>query len=442
VGSPITFSGFNQIDFNLVLSSIMTQASQPLVALQNRQAALQSQISTYDSLNSKVLALRTAADRLGSAESVSTLAATSSDEAALGASASNDAAPGIFEVVVNELARAQVTASTSSAPDANTTVVAGGGTLTIGGVTVTVAGNVTLQGLADTINDTDGIGVRAAVVRTAPGAYRLVLSGNLTGVANGFTVTNGLTGGTGVAFGGNAVEASDASLLVNDIPVTGSSNTFTDVVTGLTLTARQKDPAAVIRVEVAPDSSSLKTKVEDFITAYNDLVKFANDQRAAAAKGDAASIGREPMMRQLRNSLRSELLGPHGAEVVTRLAEVGVELTSSGTLELNESRFDEAIASNGEAVREMFAGTGGVFPSIEHVLDEYSTAAGFIPSAKDRLTKQITSMDGQIAAMQSRLALQRETLQREFTAADQAMTRLKNQSASLSNIGGSLGSIF
>ena len=37
-------------------------------------------------------------------------------------------------------------------------------------------------------------------------------------------------------------------------------------------------------------------------------------------------------------------------------------------------------------------------------------------------------MDDQIAAMQARLALQREALQREFIAADQAMSRLKNQS--------------
>jgi hypothetical protein len=45
-------------------------------------------------------------------------------------------------------------------------------------------------------------------------------------------------------------------------------------------------------------------------------------------------------------------------------------------------------------------------------------------------------MDGQILSMQNRLALQRDALQRQFTEADAAMSRLKSQSSALSGIGG------
>ena len=69
------------------------------------------------------------------------------------------------------------------------------------------------------------------------------------------------------------------------------------------------------------------------------------------------------------------------------------------------------------------------------MLDGYTNAVGQISSAKDRLNKQIDAMDAQIASMQVRLALQREALQREFTAADAAMSRLKNQSGALANLG-------
>ena len=46
MGSTITFSGFNDIDFNTVLNALMDQASQPLTALQTQQSALQSQVTT------------------------------------------------------------------------------------------------------------------------------------------------------------------------------------------------------------------------------------------------------------------------------------------------------------------------------------------------------------------------------------------------------------
>jgi flagellar capping protein FliD len=49
-------------------------------------------------------------------------------------------------------------------------------------------------------------------------------------------------------------------------------------------------------------------------------------------------------------------------------------------------------------------------------------------------------MDAQIASMQARLAIQRASLQRQFTEADAAMSRLRNQSGSLAGIGSGFGS--
>ena len=365
---------------------------------------------------------------------------------------SSGATAGDYDLVVNELARAQVTASTSSAPDATTTIVATGGTLSIGGTTITVTDGVTLQQLAQQINAAQGIGVTAAVVRTAPGTYRLVLTSTIGGTASAFTITNGLAGGLGVTFGDddgngvsgdssadNAVTASDASILLNNIPITGSSNTFQDIVPGVTLTVSKKDPNTAVQIGVSADSSSLTSKVEAFVSAYNGVVSFINEQRSSAANGDATSIGRDSLLRQLKNSLRNDLLGPHGSGTLTRLSEVGVEFTTSGTLSLDTSRLDAAVATDAADVRDLFAGTTGVFPQVNTLLDSFSGSSGFISTVKARIAQQVASMDSQIAAMQNRLAIQRATLQQEFAAADALMAQLRNQSSSLAGIGSQLG---
>jgi flagellar hook-associated protein 2 len=434
MSSPITFSGFNSIDFNQVLNAIMQQASQPLAAIQNKQTAIRSQVTSFDLFANRLAALKSAAADLGDLTSLNGFSGTSSDPDAVSVSTSAGAAAVDFDVVVNSLARAQVTASTTTSPDSNTTVVASGGSLTINGVDVTVAGDVTLQGLADAINATADIGVRASVVRTGTTAYRLVLTSEQPGLASAFTVTNNLTGGAGVAFGANAVEASDASLVVNGIAVTGSTNTFEDIIPGVTLTAKAAS-ASTVHITVAPDSSALEAKLDDFIEAYNEVVKFLGEQRADAAEGKASSIGREPLLRQLHTALRMELVGAHGTDLFTRLSEVGVELTSTGTMELDSHRLSEAVAEDADAVRELFAGTDGAFSTIETTLAGYTQSNGYISTAKQQLTDQIKKMDNQIVAMQARLAIQREGLLREFIAADQAMSRLKDQSSSLSTFG-------
>ncbi|HUU32465.1 MAG TPA: flagellar cap protein FliD N-terminal domain-containing protein, partial [Vicinamibacterales bacterium] len=81
MGSPVTLSGFNNIDFNLILTSIMTQESQPLVALQSRQASLQSKASAFGSLANRVSALQSAVAKLSSATNLASTKATTSDPA-------------------------------------------------------------------------------------------------------------------------------------------------------------------------------------------------------------------------------------------------------------------------------------------------------------------------------------------------------------------------
>ncbi|HET9371598.1 MAG TPA: flagellar filament capping protein FliD [Vicinamibacterales bacterium] len=441
MSSPITFSGFNNIDFNVVLNALMQQASQPLTVLQSQQTALKSQVTTFKSLTSHVATLASAVAALADADGLNGHSGTSSQPTALGVSVGPGAVAGHYDVVVNELARAQVTASTSSAADSDTTVVASGGSITIGGVSVTISGDVTLQGLAAAINGTDGIGVNAAVIRTAADTYRLVLTSRESGLAGAFTIGNNLTGGAGVTFAGNAVEASDASLLVNNIPVTGSSNTFTDVIPGVTLTALQKDAATTIAVDVAADSSALEAKLQSFVDAYNGLVQFLGEQREAAGRNEASSIGRDPLLRQLRNALRTDILGAHGTGTFTRLSEVGIEFTRTGQLQLDKAKLADAIELDADAVRAMFGGAGGAFTTIESDLEQYTQTSGFIDNATGRLDDQIDRMDQQIANMQSRLAIQREALLREFVEADSLMARLRNQSGSLANFGAGLGPV-
>ena len=456
MSSPVTFSGFNSIDFNVVLSAMMQQASQPLQDLQAKQSALQSQATNFRTLSTRVNALQTAASNLSSPDKLSALTATSSNPASLAVSTGTAAIAGHYDVVVQELARAQVTASNSTAPDADTTAVATGGTITINGTTVTLSGSSTLKQLAAAINDNADTGVNAAVVQSGAGAFKLVLTAKNTGAANAFTIANALTGGSGVTFtdtdgdglsgnsdADNAVKATNAALLVNNIAVSSATNTIDSAIPGSTITLYKKDPAETIAVDVVADPAALKSKVQSFIFAYNDLLKFAGDQATTAKNGDPASIGRDPLLRQLRNSLRSTVNTSFAAtgSADKYLSQVGIEFTQSGTMQLNDAKFTDAVKSGLADLSKLFGGTAstdGAFDSVKKLLESYTESDGIFSDLQDRLNAQIQRLGKQMDAMQVRLAAQRSALQQEFTAADRAMSQLKNQSGALSSFGASL----
>jgi len=448
MGSPITFSGFNQIDFNMILNAVMQQERRPLQSLEERKTALQTASTTYSTLATKLGDLQAAAARLGDASTVVGYAATSNDEHAVKVSATTSAAPGRYDIVVSQLARAQVTVSGVAAADSNTTNVASGGTLTIGGVTVTLAGPATLSGLAATINDTDGIGVTASVSETAPGAFRLILSAKDSGAAHAFTITNGLAGSTvtftdtdgdnisGDTAADNAVQALNTALTINSVPVTATSNTLTSAIEGVTLTLLKADPAAVV-VDVTRDDGSLVDRLNTFVTAYNDLAELAKSSTASTT----TTLGRDALLRGVRGELRLALTAAYGTGTYTRLAEVGLGFTRTGQLTLDEDLLTEAMQSDPGAVESLFAdATNGAFASITTLVKNYTTADGLVPDARTRVADEISRLGNRIADMEARLAIRREALRREYMAADQAMSRLNAQSGAIASFRASLGS--
>lgn len=445
MASGITFSGFNNIDFTVVLNAIMDQESRPLTALQARQKAIQATDSAYAQLATKLSTLEAAAEALSSSSTLVRHATSVTDTSALSASAGSDALAGRYEVVVDDLARAQVIVSTSTFPDTSTTIVGDGGMLTIGGVAITISGPVTLQQLASTINASADMPASASIVQTSPGAYRLVLTGKNTGEANAFTIQNALTntslaftdtdgnGTSGDTDTDNTVNASNASILINSIAVTSSSNTIANGIPGVTIELLQKDPAKTVVVTVARDNEDLADRVDAFVSAYNDLAKFAADQ-AAAGNGAAGTLERDPVLRTLRNQLRNVLTGAHGSGDLTRLSEVGLGFNRTGQLTFDRAVFAQVVAADPTAVESLFAdATTGAFASVDDLLNEYVRSGGFVSGARTRLSDELSRLTGRMDDLQARLAVRRASLQREFIAADQAMTRLNSQRSALSS---------
>jgi flagellar hook-associated protein 2 len=431
MGSPITLSGFNNIDFNVVLDAIMRQERVPVTQLEGQQRTFEGQKTAFGTLAGKLAALATAARTLGQPASFEGRKTTISDSTALSTSGGSATPLGAYEVLVTQLARAQVTTTTSTHAHKDTTVVASGGTLTIGGVDVVVSGDVTLEGLAAAINDTEGVGATASVVRNGTN-YQLVLTGQATGQANGFTIANGLTGGSGLAFAAtNAQDASDATISVNSVQATSDTNTFDGVIPGTTLTVFKQNATTPVTVLVAADSTATREAVDAFVSAYNDLSTHL------ASEVGTGALARDPLVRNLRVGLSTILTGQYAVSGnYSTLAEVGLEFTRTGQLSLNASLFDSALSSDKASLASLFTGATGAFAAFETAVEQYTDAGGLIPNAQSRIDTQLQQIGKRISDLEARLDIRRRALQEEFIAADLAIAQLNQQMGQLNNVSG------
>ena len=453
--AAVTFSGFNNIDFNQVVTAIMAQESQPLTALQTQKSDLDTQKTAFGTLAGKLTSLQTAIETLDTSSGVSSLAATSSDTS-VGVSASSGSIEGSYEVVVSSLARRQVTASMSTYTSTDA-IVATGGALTLTGAdgkstTIPVGATMTVKELVNAINSAQDAPVTASLVQSTPGSWQIVLTGRHTGSANAFTVSSGLSGGQGLAFidtDGNGVsgdseadnvrQARNAALTVNGLAISSASNDITDAVPGVTLTLTKEDATKTVAVSVTRDASAATDKVQSLVTAYNDLVGFINDQRSAATSGKT-SIARDPLINSLKNALRGALLGPYAnSGSFDRLAAVGIGFDQTGKMVLDKPTFQKAVNGDMTSVQRLFSGDdghGGAFGAIDKLITDYTKSGGLVADVRTRLTAQMSSLATRIDTLSDQLDRRKETLQKEYQAADEAMAQLNAQSQSLSSLGG------
>ena len=111
----------------------------------------------------------------------------------------------------------------------------------------------------------------------------------------------------------------------------------------------------------------------------------------------------------------------------------------TGRLQFDDARFDEVAKTHRAELGSLFAGTEdepGVFAALRGVVESYTASNGLLRDMQDRLTDQSRGLSTRIADLEARLMLRRATLQREYIAADLAMSRLNADMSSLNSLGG------
>lgn len=419
-----------------VISSLMQIESQGKTLLQNKVTTENKTISTWQSLNTKVADLKTAATTLLDADTWKAVKATSSSST-VSATATVGAGTGSLTFDVDALAKANIKAGTVS-----TTGSIQDGTglkIKIGSadaVSVTVATD-TAQGVVDAINGA-GIGVKAALVTTTDGT-KLQLTSTKTGTANAITGISGLSAGITM---NDVAQASDAKITIGkgspgEYSVTSSSNTFTNVLPNLNVTVSKLE--SDVTVNVAADVSGIADKVRSMVAAANAL----NTQIAAATKvksdGTADGTTASPLTgnflaRSIADSVLSSVSS--GLNGYGSFAQLGIQLNSDGTqLSFDADKFTAAYQADATKVKDALTnGVGGSLKSVATLANTNVTSA--IQSGTDK----VSGLNKQIDDWTDRLKLRQESLERQFTAMETALGKLKNQSSWLSSQIASLSS--
>lgn len=458
MASPITTT--TGIGSGLNISSIVEALVNSDKAAKQAQITRQTTnnkayISGVGSLKSALAAYQASMTKLNSstAPAFNAYAATSANENVLKATASNTAVPGAYEVNVSQLATGSKVASRLFATaDGGAATPIPAGDLIIEQnsniYTVTIGDGATLQTVRDSINDALAVnGISANIINESGGA-RLVLSSTTTGAESDISVS-GLLKIDGTQSMVDSPDdsgfitdlAQDAKLTIDGLKVTSKSNTVEDAISGITLNLVAKSvDAGTTKVTVGANNDGLKASVQQFVDAYNTMVKAVNALTATSTDADGntvlGSLTGDATTRSLLADIRSELVTIGSGDRLTTLSQLGINTQKDGTLEFNSTKFTAAMNDKklGSEVQELFTGTNGVFERMNNAIDPYIKTDGILTTRTNNLNALQKRLDQQQEDLDRRIELLTASLTKKYIAMDTVVGKLKAQANSITSI--------
>ncbi|HEF0025241.1 TPA: flagellar filament capping protein FliD [Citrobacter amalonaticus] len=390
----------------MAYATIATQSSN----LQEQQNELNAQTNGLDTLNSALEAFQSAVDALNSeTDGPVVFSATTNNDSAT-ATANSEAQAGTYSFYVKQLAQAQQ--STFDMGD-DTFSATGTFELTMGDSVMDIDlsaadqngdgdGFIDASELVSAINDSDdNPGVSAALVKT-DGTTTIMLTSNSTGAQSAFSVqvtghdsTNDTS--TTVPTLNTMTTAQDAVINLggpSGATITSSSNTFDDVIPGvsMTFTEASDSDTDLTTFTIAEDSSASQAKVQTFVDAYNTLVDTVDSLTTNGSETTSAGIfAGDAGLKSLTNQMDDVVHAYYGGVSVV---DYGIALDSDGHLEIDTDTFNEEMEKNPDGLTSIFVGDDSMVAQMDSLMDSYlDSNTGIITSRQQSLDDKQQKID-------------------------------------------------
>jgi len=351
------------LDTTSIVSQLIALERRPITLKEEKQAVLAEKKTAWSEAHSLLQALETTAKKLNTAAKFNSFSANFSNNSSTGGSvlsvtAGSSASSGSYDIVVTQLAKAEKWATTDSVADASA-ALGTTGTITIGATNISVSATDSLNTIKTNIN-ASGAGVTATVFNAGTSGspdYKLVITGNSTGSANVFSVSEDIS----LTFS-NTQNAQDATLTVDGVSVTKDTNVVNDVIADSTLTLETIGSGTIT---FTTDYGAVIDKIKEFADAYNEASDFMKAQFTYDPNLDL----KEPLFgngslltiqSQLRSIVNNAVPGIDTSDSsnLAFLSQVGISTDDIDHLVVDEDKLTDELKDRLADVRNLFVSSG------------------------------------------------------------------------------------
>jgi len=270
-------------------------------------------------------------------------------------------------------------------------------------------------------------------------------------------------------------QASDAVVDLDGVKATRASNTIDDLIPGVTLNLQAPSPAPVT-LDVGPNKKKIKDAIISFVGDYNNLLAnlevytsrdpavideityYTPEQRKAAHEKLGLFMG-DFTLSEMKSRLQEIMMNPYKTSAgrdLALLAQIGISTNTvhaytgydaaklRGYLDIDETKLDQALASELTPVKDLFGYASGgdliintgVAYTVDQFLKGFNSVGGIIPMRTASLDQSISQTKQDITTMQQQLAEKEQSLKDKYGQMQGAIDSLQQSSKAIQSLGG------
>ncbi|MDO7671218.1 MAG: flagellar filament capping protein FliD [Burkholderiaceae bacterium] len=260
------------------------------------------------------------------------------------------------------------------------------GTISVGGVSVTVtAGQTAIEvaeaarvalAAADFITGVTGRGITTngsdaskldLQWALSDGADPLLVASDTdsTGATVSTTSTVQLAGGNAVAgldlADANLKTAADALVVVNGLSVTRSANAVDDIIPGVYIDLLATNLNSPADIRITRDTATIKESLQAAVTAYNDAISdmgiLTGERTDDEADMYSGSLKGDSTVRRIKSELREMFVGDSSTAgtSLTAFRDLGLDIDRTGVMSLDTTKLDTALTNHFDDVVTLFS---------------------------------------------------------------------------------------
>ncbi|MCX7875599.1 MAG: flagellar filament capping protein FliD [Melioribacteraceae bacterium] len=230
----------------------------------------------------------------------------------------------------------------------------------------------------------------------------------------------------------------NAKFEFNGIQVERNSNTISDLISGVTfsLKSAMQNTDSTVAVTVSKDTSVAKSKIEDFVTKFNDLYSYlkTNLSNTKTTRGNLAGDVTATSLRNLLNNIAYKTVDNIDADKINSLSKIGITFNIDSGLSIsNSSLLESSIKDKPEQVAALFNSSNGIATSLYNSLTGYLGSTGYIQASRNTLSSSITSINDRITNSQTLIDKQAEALRNNYVKMQMQLVSVLNLQNSFSS---------